>query len=195
MDRHRSWALALALVASAAFSASSGPGPAAGFGPAEFQPLLQRFVKERHGRSFLALGEEADFDHAHLLFRPGEDRPFALLYHTQELSSDPSLSDRNRNWLQWVGTGDVEDAKRYERRTYPRSAAWDWFLEIDLPSLRKRGTILDKMLDPSLLGSEETVSRQWVFQKTPCGGRLGGRDKLRVDLPAGQQVCLGLERP
>jgi hypothetical protein len=189
--------------------------PAPVFGPQEFRSLLQRFVNEHYLKNFKRLGVEEDFDHGHLLFDPrSPQRPVAILYHTQELSTDASLDPR-RNWLQWVDRGDIEDAARYERKTYPHSASWDWFLQRELPALRQRHTILDKMLDPALLGADVSQSRQWVFTRVQCGGgadatpalrpsgsALGatggalptGSSLIQVVLPAGTPVCLSLSQ-
>jgi hypothetical protein len=200
------WGLLVVLVltgitpAAAQFSRPAGLGLSAspGLSRPEFQALLQRFVDEQHLRSFRDLGIEEDFDHAHLLFdsrRPG--RPVAILYHTQELGSHPGMDPKARNWLQWVGRGTVEDASRYERKSYPRSASWDWFLHRELKALRQRHTILDKMLDPALLGIESTQSRQWVFTRTDCGGAAqpsADSSRIRIVLPAGPVVCLALSQ-
>jgi hypothetical protein len=193
----------------------SSPPSAAAFGALEFQALLQRFVNERYLKSFKRLGVEEDFDHGHLLFDArAPQRPVAILYHTQELSTDASLDPR-RNWLQWVDRGDIEDAARYERKAYPHSASWDWFLQRELPALRQRHTILDKMLDPALIGADVSQSRQWVFTRVQCGGGADAAPSLRpsgsalgatggalpagsslihVVLPAGTPVCLSLSQ-
>jgi len=169
-----------------------------GLGRPEFQTLLQRFVNEQYLKSFRRLGVEEDFDHAHLLFdskSPG--RPIAILYHTQELSHDASMDPRARNWLQWVGRGTVEDASRYERKAYPHTASWEWFIQRDLAALRQHHTILDKMLDPALLGIAVPESRQWVFTRVDCGNAVpsrSGSDLIRVVLPSGPAVCLALSQ-
>ncbi|MCX5796630.1 MAG: hypothetical protein NTY77_14145 [Elusimicrobia bacterium] len=191
----RSAAPAAVQFPNAARSGSWGFRPS--FGPMEFQSLLQRFVDEQYLKSFRRLGIEDDFDHGHLLFDArSPQRPVAILYHTQELSSDSSLDPRARNWLQWVDRGTVEDASRYERKTYPHSASWDWFLQRELAALRQRHTILDKMLDPALLGVEVSQSRQWVFTRVGCGvaDAAPGSDLIRVVLPAGPAVCLSLSQ-
>jgi hypothetical protein len=200
------WGLLVVLGLAGMIPAAAQPGRPVGPGlfaspelsRPEFQALLQRFVNEQHLRSFRDLGVEEDFDHAHLLFdsrRPG--RPVAILYHTQELGGHPGMDPKARNWLQWVGPGTVEDASRYERKSYPRSAAWDWFLQREFKALRQRHTILDKMLDPALLGIESTQSRQWVFTRTDCGGSArpsAGASRIRVVLPTGPTVCLDLSQ-
>lgn len=184
---------------------ASAQGPARGlacaslgtFGPPEFETFLQRFVDEQYLKSFRLLGEEDDFDHAHLLFGPGSaERPLAILYHTQELSTDGSLDPAARNWLQWTGRSAIEDAALYARREYPRTPSWDWFLHKDLPALRARHTILDKMLDPALLGAELSESRQWVFTRVDCGPAAPavGSNLLRIALPKGPRLCLSLAR-
>jgi hypothetical protein len=168
------------------------------FSALEFQSLLQRFVNAQYRKSFRRLGIEEDFDHGHLLFDArSPQRPVAILYHTQELSSDASMDPRARNWIQWVDRGTIEDASRYERKTYPHSASWDWFVARELAALRRRYTILDKMLDPALLGVEVAQSQQWVFTRVGCGGASApapGSDLLQVVLPSGPPVCLSLSK-
>lgn len=189
--------LVLGLVLAAAPARGQSPSS---FGKLEFQDLLQRFVDEQYLKGFRELGEESDFDHGHLLFAaptrgvaPG--RPIAILYHTQELSQDGSANPAARNWLQWVEGGAVEDASRYLRKGYPRSASWDWFVLKELPDLRRRRTILDKMLDPALLGAEIARSDQWAFTRVECGGPPRGSDLIGVLLPGGRRACLALSRP
>ena len=174
--------------------ASAQPlGPAA-FTAREFQGLLQSFVDAQYGKGFATLGEEADFDHAHLLFDPrAPGRPVALLYHTQELGPGPGLDPKARNWLQWVGRGGIEDASRYERSEYPLGASWDWFQAVELPALRRRHTILDKMLDPARLAADPALTRQWVFTRADCA-RPASEPPLEIALPSGPRVCLSLGR-
>ncbi|MBI5242000.1 MAG: hypothetical protein HY926_16120 [Elusimicrobia bacterium] len=193
-----SWALFLSLCLAGSSPAAAQP---IRFLPQlnalQFQTLLQRFVKEQHLKSFRDLGVEEDFDHAHLLFDSREpERPVAILYHTQELGGHPGMDPKARNWLQWVGRGTVEDASLYERKVYPRSAAWEWFLQRELKLLRQRHTILDKMLDPARLGIESPRSLQWVFSRADCGGAPPADDasRIRVTLPAGPVVCLDLSQ-
>ena len=158
------------------------------------QSLLQDFVNAEYGRAFLRLGEEADFDHGHLLLDPA-GHPIAILYHTQELAraaaGSAPLDPLARNWIEWIDTRKIEDARRYERKTYPATATWDWFRMQRLPLLQARHTILDKMLDPNLLGSTVADSRQWVFTRRPCSG---SPTQLRVSLPTKEEVCLALSR-
>jgi hypothetical protein len=189
---HFLWASVLSLGICGAIDASAQPHPA--FSALEFQSLLQRFVNEQYLKSFQRLGVEEDFDHGHLLFDArSPQRPIAILYHTQELGGYASMDPRARNWIQWVDRGTIEDASRYERKTYPHSASWDWFLLRELAALRQRHTILDKMLDPAMLGVEVSQSRQWVFTRTGCDG-AASPDLIRVVLPAGPPVCLSLSQ-
>ncbi len=104
------------------------------------------------------------------------------------------MDPRARNWIQWVDRGTIEDASRYERKVYPHSVSWDWFLQRELAALRQRHTILDKMLDPALLGVEVSESRQWVFTRVGCGVDSTPPDFIRVVLPAGPPVCLALSQ-
>ena len=158
------------------------------------ESLLQDFVNAEYGRAFLRLGEEADFDHGHLLL-DAAGHPIAILYHTQELAKASAgaavLDPLARNWIEWIDSRKIEDARRYERKTYPATATWDWFRMQRLPLLQARHTILDKMLDPNLLGSSVTESRQWVFTRRPCSG---SPVQLRVRLPTKEEVCLALSR-
>jgi hypothetical protein len=161
----------------------------------EFQSLLQRFVNDKYQKSFRTLGDENDFDHGHFLFSAqAPQRPVAILYHTQELTHDASMDPAARNWIQWVDGGNVENAVRYERREYPHTATWDWFIARELPALRARHTILDKMLDPALLGTDVSDSRQWVFTRVECGGAppAPGSNLIEITLPSGPSVCLAL---
>lgn len=154
---------------------------------ARLQPLLQGFVTFGYGRTFERLGDESDFDHGHVLLSAKTGEPIAILYHTQELSPAPSTA---RNWIQWLD-GRIEDARHYERKDYPRSASWDWFRYRDLPRLIKRHTILDKMLDPALLGVELSGSVQMTFTRVDC--RDSGRgDVISVTTPDRARVCLAL---
>jgi hypothetical protein len=176
-------------------AAAGALGSPPAFSRSEFQSLLQRFVNEQYQKSFRRLGEEADFDHGHLLFdAKSPRRPLAILYHTQELSRDGTLDPEARNWIQWVDRGTVENAARYERKAYPTTIAWEWFQRRDLPALRLRHTILDKMLDPDLLGTEVSESRQWSFSRRECGPAQAQPDSnvVTISLPAGPVVCLAL---
>ena len=168
-----------------------------GLSKLEFQSLLQRFVNEQYLKSFRKLGEENDFDHGHLLFdAKSPRRPIAILYHTQELTQDAGMDPRARNWIQWTDRGTIENADRYERKKYPHSAAWDWFLQRELAALRQHHTILDKMLDPDLLGADILESRQWVFTRVGCGSAPPAPDSnlIKVLLPPGPSVCMTLSQ-
>lgn len=190
MSRGTLKALVLALSVCAGCAASARPqaGRERSFGAAELEPLLQRFVDEQYLKAFAVLGDEADFDHCHLLFGPGSPRrPVAVLYHTRELSS---LRHKDRSWLQWADSGRIEDASRCERGRYPPGASWDWFREVELPVLRRHHTVLDKMLDPALFGGELGPSRQLVFTRVDCGAAPAGGMEIR--LPGGAPVCLAL---
>lgn len=149
-----------------------------------FAGLLQRFVTAQYGRSFAALGDERDFDHGHVLC-DAAGRPVALLYHTSE--DAPKSARGPRSWLQWVADGRIEDAARYERRAYPKTAAWELFVRRRLPELKKRGTVTDAMLDPAALGIDEAKTVQWVFTRVDCSAAA-----IRSTLPDGRIVCLSL---
>ena len=188
----------MARILAAALGLALSAGAAAPGGvpvdPRFFEAQLQRFVDQEHGRSFARLGEESDFDHAHLLFgRSG--RLLALLYHTQELAERPGagLDPDARNWLQWPDGRPAENARAYERRRYPSTPAWEWFLYADLPGLRGRRTVTAGMLDPDRLGEEVAESRQWVFTRAACGSPA--RDPLlTLRVPGDGTVCLALSR-
>lgn len=161
---------------------------------ARLSGFLQRFVSSGYDRGFRRLGEEQDFDHGHLLLAAETDAPVAILYHTQELKAVEGLDPGARSWLQWLDGRGVEDARRYERRAYPRSADWDWFVLRQLPGLRARSTVTDRMLDPGRLGTELGSSVQWTFTRTPCGAKAPDPASavVRVSLPDGAPVCLAL---
>lgn len=164
------------------------------------QGLLQSFVTAGYGHSFRHLGDERDFDHGHLLIDAKTGAPVAILYHTQELAHEAADADfgyldpAGRNWIQWLDGRGIENARAYERTAYPSSGAWDWFVARDLPKLKARHTVTDKMLDPARLGLEElSPSRQWSFSKVDCGvGSDEGSNVLRVSLPDRTPVCLAL---
>lgn len=168
--------------------------------PAELQELLQSFVDKVYLKGFRHLGDERDFDHGHVLY-DDSGRPLAILYHTQELARGRPLGSAfayvdagARNWIQWLSDGRVENAARYKRRDYPRTAQWDWFRTAELPALESHHTILDKMLDPSRVAIDVARTRQWVFTRVPCADHAPpprGAD-LRIVLPTRETVCLAL---
>jgi hypothetical protein len=166
---------------------------------ARLQGLLQTFVNAGYGRSFRHLGDERDFDHGHVLLDARTKSAVAILYHTQELAHDAASPDFGyvdasaRNWIEWLD-GRVENARAYERSSYPRSASWDWFVARELPKLRSRRTITDKMLDPARLGAELTESKQWTFTRVDCAAPAAqpAPDVIRVALPDRTPVCLVL---
>ena len=128
----------------------------------------------------------ADFDHGHLLFAENEERPFAILYHTQELGAVPGADPAARNWIQMIGSRRVGDARAYLRASYPQEAYWEWFESRELPRYRSKGTIVWEMLDPGLMGARVASARQWEFSRTPC--RSAGSLDIRV--PGRGSVCL-----
>ena len=167
------------------------------------QGLLQRFVDQEYKKAFKHLGDERDFDHGHLLFAKGSDKPVAILYHTQELASyEPPgssfafLDPAARNWLQWVDDGRVANASSFLRKGFPRGPAWDLFVSEDLPVLKAHHTIIDKMLDPLSIGADTTRSDQWVFTRSACGagGPAADDNGIQVRVPGEGRVCLSLTR-
>jgi hypothetical protein len=164
------------------------------------QSLLQAFVDAGYGRRFRHLGDERDFDHGHVLFDARTRAPIAILYHTQELAAEAAEPDYGyvdpdgRNWIQWLDGRGIENARGYERADYPRSGSWDWFVARELPKLRRRRTITDKMLDPARLGTELAQSLQYTFTRTACPGAAPEDTSrvLRVTLPDQTPVCLAL---
>ena len=161
------------------------------------QGLLQRFVREGYQRSFRRLGAEDDFDHGHLLLGGPSGEPIAILYHTQELADAPAGPDGRvapRSWLQRVDDGAIRPAVAYQRRKYPSSPSWDSFVHRDLPRLRQRRTVVEKMLDPALLGTEVSGSIQWVFTRVPCDGSQddAASRTLGISLPNRTRLCLTL---
>lgn len=181
-------------------------GLARELGRREFEGLLQAFVDVAYQKGFRHLGDERDFDHAHILFSTGPDasRPVAILYHTQELASlyhehkpggefdyvDPEA----RNWIQWVDGGRVENARKYLRSAYPDTLSWRVFQESHLPGFQAYHTITDKMLDPRLLGAQVARSRQWVFRRAACPGPEDSPEEepISVLLPTRERVCMRL---
>lgn len=196
-----------------AFGLASSPlraqGPAARYdelgypsslGKPELVGLLQRVVDQLYMKGFRHLGDERDFDHGHFLF-DASGRPVAILYHMQELalheprgSAFGYLDPGKRNWIQWLADGRVENAERYRRKSYPKTAEWDWFREAELPDLELNHTILDKMLDPALVGLDPSKTKQWVFTRIPCRAGTFAPDSpdIRVLLPTKRPVCLEL---
>ena len=198
-------ALALLLVRPARSGGVAGArfaelGFPAALGRAELESLLQRFVDRSYLKGFKHLGDERDFDHGHLLFDPA-GKPLAILYHTQELAQTQPrggefayVNSEARNWIQWIDDGRVENAARYKRRDYPRTAGWDWFRAAELPGLEEHHTILDKMLDPALLSVDVAKTKQWVFTRVACAAAPQEADSkgLRILLPTKEAVCLDL---
>lgn len=169
----------------------------------EFQNLLQRFVDKAYLKAFRHLGDERDFDHGHILYDPRSNRPQAILYHTQEMakgyprSSEYGYVDPDaRNWIQWIHEDKIENAVGYQRKNFPRSAFWAWFVERRLPTLRSYHTIIDKMLDPALVGAQTEHSLQWVFTRIDCSrtssAPLKQGNPIDITLPTGEVVCLTL---
>lgn len=164
-----------------------GRAPGDGILPvSELRSLLQEFVDRGHGRGFRELGLERDFDHGHLLFAEGSGRPFAILYHTQELGAAPGANPAARNWIQMTGSRRIEDARAYLRKTYPPGAYWEWFQGQELSRYRAKGTIVWEMLDPERLGAPVASARQWEFSRVSCGAPRG----LALRLPGSPPVCL-----
>lgn len=175
--------------------ASHAAPPALPLSAPRLQTLLQSFVASGYGRSFRVLGDENDFDHGHVLLDARTNSPIAILYHTQELAADSAdgyLDAAGRNWIQWLDGRGIENARRYERAAYPRTASWDWFVAQELPLLRRRHTITDKMLDPALLGAEFSGSVQWTFTRVACDAAAAAQ-RIGVVLPDRTTVCLDLD--
>ncbi|HEX4047846.1 MAG TPA: hypothetical protein VH309_08430 [Elusimicrobiota bacterium] len=199
----------LLLVSGLAASPLRAQGPSLGYAELGYPPaigkpvlagLLQRVVDRLYMKGFRHLGDERDFDHGHFLF-DASGRPLAILYHMQELAlHEPRgsefgyLDPAKRNWIQWLGDGRIENAERYLRKSYPKTAEWDWFREAELPDLEENHTILDKMLDPALVGLDPSKTKQWVFTRIPCEAGTFSPDSadIRVVLPTKQPVCLAL---
>ncbi len=168
----------------------------------DFQHLLQAFVGQEYQKGFRHLGDERDFDHGHVLSR-ADGTPLAIMWHTQELALyEPAggefgyLNPQGRNWIQWISDGRVENANRYQRKSYPSGASWDWFRASELPGLRKNHTILDKMLDPDLVSVDLARTVQYVFTRVDCA-RASERSapaEMTVVLPSNEPVCLALSR-
>jgi hypothetical protein len=186
---------ATVLLASALLAAPL-TGTAAELAKGDFQHLLQAFVGQEYQKGFRHLGDERDFDHGHVLSR-ADGTPVAIMWHTQELALyEPAggeygyLNPQGRNWIQWIADGRVENANRYQRKSYPSGAAWDWFRVSELPALRKNHTILDKMLDPELVAVDPGRTVQYVFTRVDCARE----PEMKVVLPTNEPVCLALSR-
>lgn len=144
--------------------------------------MLQAFVNESWGSRFSALGDESDFDHGHLLLDARTGNPVAILYHTRELAVP---APEERSWIQWLDGRGVESAARYERSSYPSSASWDWFVARDLPRYKARHTVVERMLEPALLGFEPAPGPQWTFTRADCADA-----RITVAVPDRTSVCL-----
>ena len=165
--------------------------------PRRLEGHLQRFVDRLHLKAFRHLGDERDFDHGHILFDAATGRPFAILYHTQELAADePAGSDYGfvdadaRNWIQRLDRDQIENASAYLRETYPAGADWNWFKTERLPALARYRTIVDRMLDPGKLGAATGRSLQWVFTRRDCAAPRPEASAISIRLPDGERVCL-----
>jgi hypothetical protein len=191
----------LKIVIALSLLAAPVPGSAIEVGTGQFQALLQAFVAQSYQKGFRHLGDERDFDHGHVL-SGADGTPVAIMWHTQELALyEPAggefgyVDPGGRNWLQWISDGRVENAGRYERKSYPATAAWDWFRSADLPGLRKNRTILDKMLDPDRVSIDPSKTVQYVFTRVACGrASPAPGSEMRVVLPTREAVCLSLAR-
>lgn len=178
------WAGLLATGCQAAASDSTPPAELR-LDETRLRGYLQEFVTGGWGSRFQELGDEKDFDHGHVLLDAASGAPVALLYHTRELS-EPAA--RERSWIQWFDARGVQSAERYERSSYPSSASWDWFVASDLPRLKSRHTVVDRMLDPALTGRELAPGPQWTFTRVDCATTPS--DGLSVALPDRTAVCL-----
>jgi hypothetical protein len=191
---------AAAPVAASAAPSFAALGLPAALSKARLQGLLQSFVDVGFGRSFRHLGDERDFDHGHVLLDARTRAPIAILYHTQELAHAATAPDFGyvdaaaRNWIQWLDGRGVENASLYERAEYPRTASWDWFVAAELPKLRRRRTITDRMLDPARLGTALAGSVQWTFTRVACGALEAdaASNVISIRLPDRALVCLAL---
>lgn len=171
------------LLASTSRASAPLPDPLNEPDGARLGALLQTFVDTGWGSRFSELGEEADFDHGHLLRDARTGAVVAILYHTRELTV-PAPAERS--WIQWFDGRGVESAAKYERASYPASPSWDWFVARDLPRLRRRHTIVERMLDPERLGVEVVPGGQWTFTRSACAGA----GLLSISLPDRTSVCL-----
>jgi hypothetical protein len=182
-------------LAAALCPAFASPGSASAYEDA--RRLLQAFVAAEHGKAFRHLGDERDFDHGHFLFAKGRAEPVAVLYHTQELARYLAggpfsfLDPDARNWIQWLdGSGRIENASKYLRRSYPDTPLWDDFKNLYLPGYTLNRTIVDKMIDPVLFGFEIESSAQWEFPRADCSKEPSA---ARIDVPDEGAVCVSLK--
>lgn len=104
------------------------------FSKAHLQNILQTFVDNVYGKGFRYFGDEADFDHGHIVFRREGDtvKPWFILYHTQENASQHVegtkygyLNKDGRNWIQWIQDySKVQNAINYKISKPP---FWNYF--------------------------------------------------------------------
>lgn len=170
----------------------------------EFRSLIQEATDAMYLKGFRYLGDPRDFDHGHLLY--SDDLPsnpdamppvVALLYHTQENAFDYHLNDPGsrfdyvdpwaRNWVQWVDSKKVANAKDY----VPKDLDYDYELN--------HFTIHEFMLDSGLLNLRlsKKYSKQFLFSDAtnkdiPYECRGSKSNLITVVLPSGESKTLAL---
>lgn len=163
--------------------------------------LLQDFVSARHGKSYRRLGDYKDFFHGHLLYAQNDATPIAILYHTQEAAAaehetNPGgpydyIDAQGRNWLQTLRTGELVNAVKRVRRTYPDAPDWAAFRKNCVPRYLKAWSVDALMLDlaesPGLSGVIQFNFLAIDCAAAPTDEALNG---VRLELPGGGRACL-----
>lgn len=169
----------------------------------EFRSLIQAAVDTMYFKGFKYLGDPRDFDHGHLLYSTElpstpETMPPAvvILYHTQEDAfyynkKDPGgrfdyLDRLARNWIQWIGSKKVENAKNY-------------LIETGSYNYEGHFTIHEDMLNHKLIGIElsPNYSKQFLFsdvsdKNIPHECRGDKSNLIVIRLPSGDYKTLAL---
>jgi len=164
------------------------------FSKKELQSYVQEVATEIYLKGFRNLGDPRDFDHGHMLYSAqASNKPavFAILYHTQEEAFNFSRKDpggpfdyvdrQARNWIQWIGSKKIENAKKYE------------LINDDDQEFKKHFTVTEDMLDRNIMGVEilRQYTEQWFFSDltgknipASCGGK--DSNLAVVKLPSGE---------
>jgi hypothetical protein len=139
------------------------------FPESRLQNLLSRFSEQIQNVGFRHFGDEADFNHGHILFAENLT-PVAILYHTQEHAFDWSRKDpggiydyidrQGRNWIQWLADEPDLDGLRIEN-------AMNYLREGAAPN--ENYTIYSFQLDPQRVGYSLIENVEFKFSPLDCG--------------------------
>ncbi|MFN8369513.1 MAG: hypothetical protein U0T83_02685 [Bacteriovoracaceae bacterium] len=129
--------------------------------------LLQSFVNQNYKVGFQYLGNRLDFFHGHLLLN--NNRPMAVLYHTQERANNYRegetyyyFNKMNRNFIQdYYDSKLITNARNYVRVEEITNA----FI---LDSFVNYYTVHSQTLNPRLLGYNVSEDLQWDFYSVNC---------------------------